>query len=74
MLCNVKTIQKALTSGTKIDVIDIDISDDRIVMEDLDHVKQHLRDSAWTSLNQEGKVHNCNNHLHTFHITCTLFL
>ena len=56
MLCDVKTLQKVLTSGAKIDITDIDISDDRIVMEDLDHVKHHLTESAWTSLNQEGKV------------------
>lgn len=51
-----KTAQDVLTSGTKIDVGDVDIKDDKIIMEDLKSIKQHLTESAWTLLNKEGKI------------------
>ena len=43
-MCSVKdNMQEALTAGTKIYAMDIDINDDRFIMEDLSYVKEHRR-------------------------------
>ena len=56
LFCDAQTIQKALESGTQLDSTDMLINDDRIIMEDLEPIKQHLMKKAWTLLHQEGKL------------------
>ena len=43
-------------SGTKTNVSDINIKEDKIIMEDLNPIKHHLTESVWTLLNEEGEV------------------
>ena len=43
-------------SGAKINVSDINIKEDKIIMENLNPIKHHLTESAWTVLNEEGEV------------------
>ena len=43
-------------SGAKINVSDVNIKEDKIIMEDLNPIKHHLTESAWTLLNEEGEV------------------
>ena len=45
-------------SGAKINVSDINIKEDKIIMENLNPIKHHLTESAWTVLNEEGEVLN----------------
>lgn len=56
LFCDAKTIHKVLESGTQLDSTDIIINDDRIIMEDLELIKHHLTEKAWTLLNQEGEL------------------
>ena len=48
-------MQEALTSGTKVDAMDIYINEDRIIIEDLVYVKEHLTESVWSFLNKESR-------------------
>ena len=43
-------------SGAKINVSDINIKEDKIIMKDLNPIKHHLTESAWTLLKEEGEV------------------
>ena len=43
-------------SGAKINVSDINIKEDKIIMENLNPIKHHLTENAWTVLNEEGEV------------------
>ena len=54
LLCNGKAVQKCLTLGTKIDEYDIAISDDTIISQPLETIKQYLTEEAWLKLSQEG--------------------
>ena len=47
-------MQKYLTLGTKIDECDIAITDDTIISQPLETVKQYLTEEAWLKLSQEG--------------------
>ena len=40
----------------KINVSDINIKEDKIIMEDVNLIKHHLTESAWTLLNEEDEV------------------
>ena len=54
LLCNGKAVQKYLTLGEKIDECDIAITDDTIISQPLETVKQYLTEEAWLKLSQEG--------------------
>ena len=54
LLCNGKAVQKYLTLGTKIDECEIAITDDTIISQPLETVKQYLTEEAWLKLSQEG--------------------
>ena len=54
LLCNGKAVQKYLTLGTKIDECDIAITDDTIISQPLETIKQYLTEEAWLKLSQEG--------------------
>ena len=43
-------------SGAKIKVSDINIKEDKIIMKDLNPIKHHLTENAWTLFNEEGEV------------------
>ena len=54
LICSEETVAATLTLGTKIDISDIAINDDRIIMGDLSPLKQHLTENAWVLVQQEG--------------------
>ena len=56
LFCSEETLQNVLMSGAKINVSDINIKEDKIIMENLNPIKHHLTESAWTVLNEEGEV------------------
>ena len=47
-------MQKYLTLGTKIDECDIAITDDTIISQPIETIKQFLTEEAWLKLSQEG--------------------
>ena len=54
LLCKGKAVQKYLTLGTKIDECGIAITDDAIISQPIETIKQYLTEEAWLKLSQEG--------------------